>query len=89
MSDRGASRRGQTRRLTVAFDMKSVTSSNVKAIGHDPETNTTRVEFHSGAVCDYPDSSADECASCCGARSVGKAFYRTFVATKRPFKKVT
>jgi hypothetical protein len=69
--------------------MRDVKSSNVRRIGFDPETKTTRVEFNSGAVCDYPDSTAEECEACCGAGPVGQAFHRTFVATKRPFKRVT
>lgn len=57
------------------MDMKSVKSSSIKAIGHDPATNTLRVEFGSGATHDYEGVSAEKHAELIAAPSVGKHFH--------------
>ncbi len=35
------------------MQLEPVDSSNVRAIGYDPVTQTLRVEFHNGGVYDY------------------------------------
>lgn len=51
-----------------------VQSSNIKAIGHDPQTNTMDVEFSSGKVYRYSEVNADEHMALIRAKSVGSHF---------------
>lgn len=51
-----------------------VTSSNIAAIGHDPDTNELHVRFHSGATHIYSGVTAAQHAALVGADSVGKHF---------------
>ena len=53
---------------------KPVESSAIKAIGHDPVTNTLRVEFQSGGVYDYHGVPAEKHSNFIGAESIGKHF---------------
>lgn len=56
--------------------LHAVKSSAIKAVGHDPATNTLRIEFLSGGVYDYSGVSADEHAELMSAESHGKHFHR-------------
>jgi KTSC domain len=56
----------------------AVKSSAIASIGHDPVTNTLRVEFSSGHSYDYPDVSAEEHAALMKAESTGKHFHKHF-----------
>lgn len=56
--------------------MQPVASSNISAVGHDPDTNTMAVEFKSGGVYHYPNTTADEVAALQSAESVGAHFHR-------------
>ena len=58
------------------MDMQRVESTNIKAIGHDPATNTLRVEFRNGGVYDYSNISPEKHASFLTAASKGKHFHR-------------
>lgn len=49
-------------------------SSVIAATGHDPASDTMHVEFHSGALHEYDDVSAEEHAALVGAPSVGQHF---------------
>ncbi len=64
------------KRLTITTS--PVKSSAIAAIGHDPSTNTLRVEFSSGHAYDYPNVSADEYSKLLASDSLGKHFYKHF-----------
>jgi hypothetical protein len=51
-------------------------SSNIAATGHDPDSNTLYVKFHSGSVYSYPGVGAHEHAAMRAAPSVGKHFHQ-------------
>ena len=53
------------------IDRAPVSSSNVKSVGHDPETNTLAVEFRDGSIYHYHDVPKDVHASLISAKSVG------------------
>jgi hypothetical protein len=55
-------------------ELKAVKSSAIAAIGHDAETNTLHVRFHSGGTYQYPDVSAAEHAAFANAPSIGRHF---------------
>jgi len=55
--------------------MTPVTSSNIKAVGHDPKSLTLAVHFLSGPEpCYFGPVPAEVAAQLAGAESVGKAF---------------
>lgn len=56
-------------------ELKPVTSSNIKAIGHDPETKEIHVQFHSGATHAYEDCCGETYAKLIGAKSIGSHFH--------------
>ena len=59
--------------------MTPVKSSTVKAVGHDPATNTMDVQFHSGEkVYTVPNVSAEQHQAFMNAPSKGKHFYKYF-----------
>jgi hypothetical protein len=51
-----------------------VNSSGIAAIGHDPVTNTLRVQFTSGATYEYAGVSAEHHTNLIGAKSIGQHF---------------
>jgi hypothetical protein len=67
--------------------MQSVSSSNVAAVGHDPESGTLRVEFHSGAVYEYAEVPDNKAAELIGASSVGR-YLATNIKGQYPARKV-
>ena len=56
------------------MDRQPVTSSNIKAIGYDPSTQTLEVEFSNGGVYRYTDVPAQVHADLMAAESVGRYF---------------
>lgn len=54
--------------------MKPVESSNIAAVGFDPETKTLHVAFSNGTVYRYHDVDAEKHAKLMSADSVGKHF---------------
>lgn len=48
-----------------------ISSSNIKSIGHDPETNTLAIEYKDGSVYHYHDVGKDTHDQLISARSVG------------------
>lgn len=48
-------------------------SSNVAAVGHDPDTQTMRVQYLSGASYDWQGVSAEQVAEILKSKSVGRA----------------
>jgi hypothetical protein len=55
-------------------ERKSVKSSNIRSVGHDPETSTLEVEFTSGTVYRYDGVPASVAAELLKAESVGSYF---------------
>lgn len=51
--------------------MQKVSSSNLDAIGYDPETKTLRVAFRNGSVYTYEDVDAEKHQALMKADSVG------------------
>ena len=56
--------------------MKPVSSSNIKEVGHDPDTNTLGIRFHDGSLFHYPNVTADEHAAFINADSLGSHFHK-------------
>lgn len=56
--------------------MTPVKSSNIKAIGYDPNTKTLTIEFNSGGIYDYPDIEQHEHDSLLSAESIGSHFHK-------------
>lgn len=57
------------------MNRQSVSSSNIRSIGHDPESNTLEIEFSNGRVFQYSDVNVDEHAALLGAQSIGSHFH--------------
>lgn len=53
-----------------------VESSNVKAIGYDPNTRKLEIEFNSGEVHEYSDVAPGMHKALMGARSIGGYFHQ-------------
>ena len=56
----------------MGMTMQPVKSSNVKDVGHDADTNTLGVQFHSGATYHYHDVPAEKHAALLASESIGK-----------------
>jgi hypothetical protein len=56
------------------MERQQVSSSNIRSIGHDEETEVLEVEFKSGAVYQYSGVSAHLAQNLLGATSVGSYF---------------
>ena len=52
-------------------DRQPVKSSNVKSVGHDPDTNTLSVEFRDGSIYYYHDVPKDIHESLVSSKSIG------------------
>jgi len=67
--------------------LNEVESSQVKAIGYDPETKTLAVSFPrgTGAIYHYPNVEPETYAAFVGAESIGKFFGANIKSL--PFKK--
>lgn len=59
----------------MSIDMIPVDSSAIKAVGHDPSTNTVHVEFHSGGTHRFGPLTKEEFASFRDAGSIGKHYH--------------
>jgi hypothetical protein len=69
------------------MERQAVTSSNIKAVGHDPTRNVLEVEFSNGAVWQYdgvPRELADQLVK---SDSVGR-FFAQNVRNQFPAKRV-
>ena len=52
-----------------------IESSNIKSVGYEPASKTLEVEFHSGAVHQYLDVSANKHAQLIKHKSPGSYFH--------------
>lgn len=73
--------------MKPAIEMKPVQSSNIRAIGHDPELAALIVEFTSGDFYEYADVNSEQFAALLGAESVGK-YLNQHIKGKHAFKKL-
>lgn len=71
---------------SATVSLKPVTSSNIKAIGHDPQTNELHVQYHSGDTYIYSGVSAAKHEAALTADSIGK-FINTNVKGAHQFRK--
>ena len=65
-----------------------IESSNVASVGFDRASGLLEVEYHSGKIYHYPDTSADEYAALLAAESKGRHLQRHFVQAGRPHAKI-
>lgn len=76
------------------IDLQPVESSQIAAIGHNPETNTLAIQFKKkdgpGSVYHYANFTADDFAAFKGAESIGSHFGQHIkpATEKHPFTKV-
>jgi hypothetical protein len=59
-----------------------IDSSAISAVGHDPKTNTLRVEFSSGGVYDISGVTAQEHEMLTQAASPGSFYHKNFRGRK-------
>lgn len=67
--------------------MDAVTSSQIAAIGHNPETNTLAIQFHGkddapGSVYHYANVTPEQFAEFKASESIGSHFYKTIKPNK-------
>lgn len=68
----------------MTVEMQSVASSNIEAVGHDPQSNTLWVRFKGGSgTYTYPDVDADLYERLRGASSVGQFFHANIRQTRK------
>lgn len=78
----------------TAIEMTPVKSSQIAAIGHDPETNTLAIQFPakagSGSIYHYSNFTAEDFAAFSAAESKGAHFGKHIkpLAEKFPFVKI-
>lgn len=76
------------------INMQPVDSSQIEAVGHNPETNTLAIQFKSGAgpgsIYHYQNVDAETFAAFQSAESVGSHFYKHIKphADKHPYQKM-
>jgi hypothetical protein len=58
------------------MNRRIVQSSNIRAVGHDPRSNTLEVEFHDGGIYQYAGVPANEYAALVSSQSVGSHFHK-------------
>lgn len=80
---------------TNTIPLTPVTSSQIHAIGHDPETNTLAIQFKAkngeGSIYHYSNFTPEQFAEFKGAESIGSHFKRVIKPADDvfPFVKVT
>lgn len=81
-------------KTATAIEMTPVKSSQIAAIGHDPETNTLAIQFPAktgtGSVYHYSNFTAEDFAAFSAAESKGAHFGKHIkpLAEKFPFVKI-
>jgi hypothetical protein len=69
------------------MNMQRVDSSQIFAVGYDPEKKTLRVQFHSGGIYDYADVPEQVHTNMLAAKSAG-SFLHTHVKGKYQYKRL-
>lgn len=65
------------------MEMKNVVSSNIKSIGYNPDTHDLAIEYHSGAIYDYPEVPPEKHAEIMRSDSIGKAVSKFITEVNR------
>lgn len=68
-------------------DLVPVKSSNVSAVGHDPDANELHVEFKNGGKYVYNGISADQHQALMGAKSIGSHLHKVIKPAAKPAAK--
>ena len=66
----------------------SVESSNLSAVGYDPDTQELQVQFKNGGIYSYEGVPHQTHADLVSAESIGSAFHKLIKSGPYPFKKV-
>lgn len=69
--------------------MAPVKSSNIAAIGHDPDTSDLHVEFKDGGKYVYHGISVDQHAALVGAKSIGSHLHKQIKPNAKSVRNVT
>ena len=72
----------------MAMEMHSVASSNVQAVGHDPDTNILRVVFKGGATYEYDSVPPIVAEGCWALSSAGKYLNAVVKKGGYPFRRI-
>lgn len=80
----------------VSIPLNPVESSQIAAIGHDPETSTLAIQFKGkgdapGSVYHYQNFDAEQFRALSGAESIGSHFYQHIkpASDKHPYQKIS
>ncbi len=80
----------------VSIPLNQVESSQIAAIGHDPETSTLAIQFKGkgdapGSVYHYQNVNSDQFRLFAGAESIGSHFYKHIkpFADRFPYQKIS
>jgi hypothetical protein len=66
------------------MERSPITSSHLKSVGHDPQTNTLEVEFNSGKVYQYTGVPRSDFHKLLSMPSAGNAFHRVIRTKAAP-----
>jgi len=69
------------------MQLHPVESSNIAAVGHDPDTNRMVVQFKNGGLYEYPDVPVSEYQLLMSAESVGR-YYSANIRGKYEGRKI-
>ena len=70
-------------------DLQPVNSSNIAAIGHDPEASQLHVAFKNGGTYVYDGVSPDQHKALIEADSIGSHLHKHFRSASHPVKRET
>ena len=70
------------------MDRTPVSSSNLAAVGYDPNTKILEIEFHGGSVYAYSDVPQDIFDELMSAESHGK-YFNANIKDKYPYTKIS
>jgi KTSC domain len=75
------------------FNMTAVSSSQIEAVGFNPDTNQGRVAFlpkgnNAGSLYEYDSCTQEEASEIVNAPSVGQAFAQTWKGVK-PYRRIS
>ena len=68
------------------MERQPVKSSNIKSVGHDPNSNTLEVEFKDGSVYQYAGVDTDKHQALINAKSIGSHFHQ-YIKSSHKFTK--
>ncbi len=66
--------------------MPPIKASNIKAAGHNPESNTLRIRFSNGTEYDYDNIDASQFGAFMAAKSQGRFFHQNIKSSSTSTK---